>query len=43
LVAPPVGRFVPKPLVAESVIADSQWHHIGFVWDGSYRFLYVDT
>jgi hypothetical protein len=42
LVAPPVGRFVPKPLVSESVITDGQWHRIGFVWDGSNRALYVN-
>jgi hypothetical protein len=24
------------------VITDDQWHHVGFVCDGSYRFLYVD-
>jgi N-acetylneuraminic acid mutarotase len=42
LVPPPMGRFVPKPLVSESVITDGQWHNIGFVWDGSYRSLYVD-
>lgn len=42
LVPPTVGRFVPPPLVSESVITDGQWHHIGFVWDGSLRHLYVD-
>jgi outer membrane protein assembly factor BamB len=42
LVPPPVGRVPPQPLESESVIADGQWHHIGFVWDGSYRSLYVD-
>ncbi len=42
LVAPPVGRFIPQPLVSESVITDGQWHRVGFVWDGSYRSLYVD-
>jgi hypothetical protein len=42
LVPPPLGRFIPKPLVSESVITDGQWHHIGFVWDGAYRSLYVD-
>jgi len=42
LVPPPAGRFVPQPLVSESVITDGQWHHIGFAWDGSYRILYVD-
>jgi predicted outer membrane repeat protein len=42
LVSPPAGRFVPQPLVSEFVITDGLWHHIGFVWDGSYRTLYVD-
>ncbi len=42
LVPPPVGRFITQPMESESVITDSQWHHIGFVWDGSYRSLYVD-
>jgi hypothetical protein len=42
LVAPPAGRFVPQPLVSESIVTDGQWHHIGFAWDGSYRTLYVD-
>jgi hypothetical protein len=42
LVPPPAGRFVAQPLVSESIITDGQWHHIGFVWDGSYRALYVD-
>lgn len=33
----------PQPvLVSESVITDGQWHHIGLVWDGSIRCLYVD-
>ena len=30
------------PLISETVITDGQWHRIGFVWDGSYRHLYVD-
>jgi len=42
LVPPPAGRFVPQPLESQSIITEGQWHHIGFVWDGSYRFLYVD-
>lgn len=42
LVPPPLGRSIPKPLVSELVITDDQWHYIGFVWDGSYRSLYVD-
>ena len=39
---PPAGRTVPTPLVSEFVITDGNWHRIGFVWDGSYRRLYVD-
>ena len=42
LVLPAAGRFVPQPLVSESIIMDGQWHHIGFAWDGSYKALYVD-
>ena len=42
LVPPPVGRSVPQPLVAELIITDGEWHHVGFVWDGSYRSLFVD-
>jgi hypothetical protein len=41
LVPSPLGRFKPTPLESEFVITDGQWHHIGFVWDGSYRSLYV--
>jgi Tol biopolymer transport system component len=42
LVPPPVGRFRPEPLESQSVVTDGQWHHVGFAWDGSYRYLYVD-
>jgi len=42
LVPPPAGRFLPSPLASESVITDGRWHHIGLVWDGSLRHLYVD-
>ena len=42
LVPPPVGRFVPQPLISETIITDGQWHHTAFVWDGAYRTLYVD-
>jgi N-acetylneuraminic acid mutarotase len=42
LVPPPVGRFLPQPLESQFIITDDQWHHVGFVWDGSYRALYVD-
>ena len=42
LMPPAIGRFPPQPLVSEFVITDDDWHHIGFVWDGSNRILYVD-
>jgi hypothetical protein len=38
----PSGRTSQPPLVSEFLITDGEWHHIGFVWDGSYRALYVD-
>ena len=38
----PLGRFKPEPLSSEFIITDSRWYRIGFVWDGSYRFLYAD-
>ncbi|MBN2314434.1 MAG: hypothetical protein JXM79_10925 [Sedimentisphaerales bacterium] len=31
-----------RSLGSEAVITDGNWHRIGFVWDGSYRRLYVD-
>jgi len=37
-----VGRTVIFPLESQSLITDGLWHHVGFVWDGSYRSLYVD-
>jgi hypothetical protein len=42
LVPPSAGWAAKKPLISEYVITDDQWHHVGFVWDGSYRILYVD-
>ncbi len=42
LVPQKIGRYFPQPLISESIISDGQWHHIGFVWDGSYRILYAD-
>jgi hypothetical protein len=42
LIPPPLGRSKPLPLESEAVITDDQWHHIGFVWDGLRRSLYVD-
>jgi len=35
------GRW-DRPLASDSVITDGDWHHIGLVWDGSNRTLYVD-
>jgi predicted MPP superfamily phosphohydrolase len=35
------GRW-DRPLVSGSIITDDSWHHIGLVWDGSNRTLYVD-
>jgi len=32
-----------RPLISKAVITDGQWHHIGFVRDGSARMLYVDN
>ena len=31
-----------KSLISEFSVTDNQWHHIGFVWDGSHRYLYTD-
>jgi hypothetical protein len=31
-----------RSLDSEAIITDGNWHRIGFVWDGSYRRLYVD-
>jgi len=36
------GRDGGVPIESQCVITDGAWHHIGFVWDGSYRYLYVD-
>ena len=30
------------PLQSQMVITDGNWHHIGIVWDGYFRMLYVD-
>ncbi|MHC4192469.1 MAG: LamG-like jellyroll fold domain-containing protein [Planctomycetota bacterium] len=43
LMPPSTGlRIPPQPLVSEFVITDGDWYRISFVWDGSYRYLYVD-
>jgi len=39
---PAGGRSAPQPLISEFIITDSNWHRVGFVWDGSNRILYVD-
>jgi hypothetical protein len=41
LVPPRAGRFVTPPLVSEFIITDGQWYHVGLVWNGSQRHLYV--
>lgn len=42
LVPPAGGRNPPSALQSEFVITDGQWRHVGLVWDGSRRYLYVD-
>jgi hypothetical protein len=42
LVSPPIGRFIAEPLESNHIITDDIWHHVSFIWDGSYRILYVD-
>jgi len=36
------GRSAVGPMLSQANITDGNWHRIGFVWDGSYRHLYVD-
>lgn len=42
LTPPSAGRFIPPPLVSESVITDGAWHCVGVVWTGTERILYAD-
>ena len=42
LVPPAGGRSSPSALQSEFVVTDDQWRHVGLVWDGSRRYLYVD-
>jgi hypothetical protein len=42
LTSSPGRTAAPPPLLSEFVVTDGNWHHIGFVWDGSYRHLYFD-
>lgn len=40
---PPQSRSAPSvPLISDHVLTDGQWHHIGLVWDGIHRMLYLD-
>jgi hypothetical protein len=39
---PPTVRSPLPPLVSETIITDGNWHHIGFIWYGVHRTLYVD-
>ncbi len=36
------GRRKGVSLSSETMIADGNWHRLGFTWDGSNRILYVD-
>jgi hypothetical protein len=36
------GRNPPSALQSEFGVTDGQWRHVGLVWDGSRRYLYVD-
>jgi len=42
LLDPATGALMTKALYSDAVIADGNWHRIGFSWDGSNRRLYVD-
>jgi len=42
LLPPAGGRRPQSALQSEFVITDDQWHHLGLVWDGARRYLYVD-
>jgi len=36
------GRYSVGPMLSQASVTDGNWHHVGFVWDDSYRSLYVD-
>lgn len=42
LVSSSGGRASPSSLQSKFIITDGQWRHVGLVWDGSRRYLYVD-
>ena len=31
-----------SPLISQAAVNDDRWHCVGLVWDGMYRYLYVD-
>ncbi len=36
------GGRLTTSLVSQTIVTDSFWHQVRFVWDGSQRWLYVD-
>ncbi len=36
------ARAQVRALQADAVLTDGQWHHVGVIWDGQYRRLYLD-
>jgi CD109 antigen len=36
------ARGQVRALYADAVVTDGRWHHVGVIWDGQYRRLYVD-
>jgi len=42
LTSPPGRSVTTPPLLSEFVVTDGNWHRVGFVWDGSSRYLYFD-
>ncbi|MHC4740666.1 MAG: LamG-like jellyroll fold domain-containing protein [Planctomycetota bacterium] len=38
----PYGRGFSPPLVSDFPITDGDWRRVGLVWDGTFRYLYVD-
>ncbi|MBN2588934.1 MAG: SMP-30/gluconolactonase/LRE family protein [Sedimentisphaerales bacterium] len=40
--APTTGRPSTPTLVTDVVVTDGNWHHIGLVWDGDERIVYID-
>ena len=41
-IIPPKGRTTIPPLFTEVIVTDDNWHHVGLVWNGSERILFVD-